>query len=82
MEIAALVVGPKRFPQPQYISPLKLSLIPHQEHAEEEKEICRVGRLEMQVQLRIHELDKVVECCELLAHTRLVPQEVSLLFTC
>lgn len=78
VEVGAVVVGPQRLPQTQNVSPLELALVPDKQHAEEEEEVGRVGRLEVEVQLRVHELHEVVERHELLAHARLVAEEVSL----
>jgi len=80
VEIAAQIVRPQRFPQSENIGPLKFPLVPYEEHSEEEEEICRVGGLKVNIQLRVHKLDEMVKCEKLFAHTGLVAKEVSFLF--
>lgn len=79
MEVAAQIVGPKGFPQAESIRPLKLSLIPHQKHAKEEEKVGRICRLEMSIELRIHQLNKMIEGKELGPHARLITKEISFL---
>lgn len=79
VKVTAVVIGPQRLPQPQNICPLELALVPDKEHAEKEKEIGRVSGLEMEIEFGVHELHQVIERHELLAHTRLITKEVSLL---
>ena len=81
VEVAAAIIGPQRLPQTEHVGPFEFALVPNEQHSEEKEEVCRVGGLEVQVKLGIHELDKVVECRELLAHAGLVAEEVPLLIT-
>lgn len=60
MEIAAQVVGPKTFPEPQRICPIELTLVPDKQHAKEEEEICGVCRLEVHVEFGVHELNEMI----------------------
>jgi hypothetical protein len=82
VEVAAIKVGPKSLPEPQDVIPLKLPFVPNQQHAEEEKEIGRIGILEMKIELRIHELHQLIEGEELFSHARLVAKEIPLLCIC
>lgn len=68
MEITAEIVGPQAFPQPEHVGPFKLALVPDKKHAEEEKEVGRVGGLEVEVEGGIHELNEMVEGKKLCAH--------------
>ena len=61
MKLAAEVVCPQHLPETEHVRPVELTLEPHEQHAKEEEEIGRFGRLEMQVQLGVHELHEVVE---------------------
>jgi hypothetical protein len=58
---------------------MEFPFIPDEEHPEEEKEVGRVGGLEVEVEFGIHELDKVVEGQKLSTHAGLVAEEVSFL---
>ena len=62
VEVCAVVVGPQGFPKAQAVGPFHLALVPDEQLAEEEEEICGFGFLEMFVEFRIHELDKMVQC--------------------
>lgn len=79
MEVAAQMIRPEGFPQPQNVRPLELALVPDEEHAEEEEEVGGVCFLEVEVEGGVHELDEVVEGEELSAHAGLVAEEVALL---
>jgi hypothetical protein len=72
VKVTTLIVCPQRLPQSKGVGPFELSLVPHKKHAEEEEKVGRVGGLQMEVELRVHELYKVVERRELLAHPGLV----------
>jgi len=72
VEVAALVVGPERLPQPQYIRPLEFALVPDKQHPEEKEEVCRLSGLKVKIQLGVHKLYEVVKRRELLAHAGLV----------
>jgi hypothetical protein len=45
MKPTAQIIRPQHLPQMQHIQPLKLPLIPHQQHSKEEEEIRGVGGL-------------------------------------
>lgn len=79
MELAAQVIGPQHLPQAEDIIPWEFPLIPDEEHAEEEEEVGGVCRLQMCVQLRVHELYKMIEGDKLRAHPGLVTEKVSFL---
>lgn len=76
MELRGEIVRPQALPQTENIRPFKLTLVPDEKHAEEEKEIGRVGGLEVQVEFRIEQLDKMVESSELSPHTSLVTYKI------
>ena len=79
MKLTAHEIRPEPLPQAQDIRPLEFTLVPDEQHAEEEEEVGRVGGLEVQVELGVHELDKVVKGEELGTHTGLIAEEVALL---
>ncbi len=79
MKIAAQEVGPEGFPESEHIYPFEFTLVPDEQHTEEEEKVCRVGALEVEVEVRIHQLDKVIECEELGTHAGLIAQKVTLL---
>lgn len=47
MELAAEPVRPESLPEAKDVAPFELALEPDQQHAKEEEEIGRVGRLQM-----------------------------------
>jgi hypothetical protein len=79
VEITAVEIGPETFPQEEHVVPREFPLVPDQQHSEEEEEIRAVRGLEVKIELRVHELDKLVECCELEAHAGLIAEVVALL---
>ena len=79
VEVTAQVIGPEGFPESKHIHPFEFSLEPNEKHAEEEEKVRGICRLEVKVELGVHELHEVVECEELLAHTGLVSKEIPLL---
>jgi hypothetical protein len=62
MEVTALVIGPENLPQTESIHPWELAFIPNKQHAEKEEEIGRIGFLKMDIEFRIKDLNKVIEC--------------------
>lgn len=76
MEAAGEIICPKGFPETEDVCPFEFALVPYDQHAEEEEKVCAVGRLEVQVELGVHELDEVVNGEELSAHAGLVAEEV------
>ena len=79
METTTQIIRPQRLPQTQRIRPFELALVPDQQHAEEEEEIGRVGRLQVQIEFGVHKLYEVVESEKLGAHARLVAEEITFL---
>lgn len=61
MELSTEEVRPEPFPESQHVHPVELSLVPYQDHSEKEEEVGAVGALEMIPQLRVHELNKLVQ---------------------
>lgn len=61
MEATGQIVRPQGFPQTQHVRPLEFPLVPDQQHAEEEEEVGAFGRLQVKVELRVHELHEMVE---------------------
>jgi hypothetical protein len=80
VEVCGEIVGPEAFPETQDIGPLELALVPDEEHAEEEEEVCGVDGLEVEVKFWVEELDEVVEGGELEAHAALIAEEVTFLW--
>lgn len=80
MEAAGQIVCPLGLPETKNIWPLELPLIPHQQHAEKEEKVGAVGRLEVQIQLRIHQLYQMVKRQQLRTHSGLIPKEVVFLY--
>lgn len=80
MEAAGEIVCPKGFPETEDVRPFKFALVPNDQHTEEEEKVGAVGGLEVQVELRIHELDKMVDGEELGAHAGLVTEKVVFLY--
>ena len=79
MEVGRCVVSPEGFPETQDVQPWEFALVPDEQHAEEEEEICGVDALEVEVEFWVEELDEVVEGGELEAHAALVAEEVAFL---
>jgi hypothetical protein len=79
VEIATIVISPKRLPESQDIGPFEFSLVPDKEHTEEKEEVCGIGGLEMEIEFRIHNLDEMIECKKLFAHAGLIAKEIALL---
>jgi hypothetical protein len=79
VKAAAKPIRPERLPESQDVDPHKLSLVPHKQHTKEEEEVCAISSLEMEIELWIHQLNKLVECHELEPHSRLVSEKVPLL---
>lgn len=77
VELRTQVIRPQPLPQSQHVAPFELALVPDEQHAEEEEEIGRVGRLEVEVEGRVEELDELVQRGQLGAHTGLVAHEVT-----
>jgi len=61
VEVGGCIVSPEGFPEAQDVQPGKFALVPDEQHAEEEEEVCRVDALKVQVEFRVEELDEVVE---------------------
>ena len=61
------------------VSPFKFAFVPNKKHAKEEEKVGGVGRLEVQIEFGIHELNEVVEGKELGTHAGLVAEEVPFL---
>lgn len=80
METARKIVCPERFPETQYVGPFKFPLVPDKEHSEEEEKVGAVRGLQMEVELRVHKLDEVVNGEELGAHAGLIAEEVLFLY--
>jgi hypothetical protein len=57
---------------------LELPLVPNQDHPEEKEEVGAVGGVKVVPELRIHEVNELIQGQELVPHTRLVAKEVSL----
>lgn len=79
MKIAAQEVGPEGFPESEHIDPFEFALVPDEQHSEKEEKVGRVGALEVEVEVWIHELDKVIECEELGTHAGLIAEKITLL---
>ena len=79
MKVAAQVVCPERFPQAKHICPFKFTLVPDEQHAEEEEEVGRVCGLEVKIKGWIHELNEVVKSQKLGSHAGLIAEEISFL---
>lgn len=45
MEVAGQVVGPESFPETKDIGPFEFTLVPNQEHPEEEEKVGAIGGL-------------------------------------
>jgi len=54
-------IRPQAFPKAEYIGPFEFTLVPDEQHAEEEEKVGRIGGLKMQVQRWVHKLNEVVE---------------------
>lgn len=80
MKVATQEVGPEGFPESEHIYPFEFALVPDEQHTEEEEKVGRVGTLEVEVEVRIHELDEVIECEELGTHAGLIAEKVTLLY--
>lgn len=61
MEICRSIVSPEGFPESQDVQPGEFALVPDEQHAEEEEEVCRVDALKVEVEFWVEELDEVVE---------------------
>ena len=79
MEVATVIIRPQPLPQTEHVGPYELALVPDKQHAEEKEEIGGVGGLQVHIELRIHELQQVVESEQLCPHARLIAQEVAFL---
>lgn len=79
VKVGRVEIGPETLPQGKHIIPRELSLVPDKQHAEEKEKVRTVSALEVQVQLRIHQLYEVVECKQLKSHARLIAKKVALL---
>lgn len=81
VEIAGQVVGPEGLPETKDVGPLEFTLVPNQEHPEKEEKIGAVCRLQVEVKLRVEQLQEMIQSEKLDAHARLVAEEVSLLYS-
>lgn len=79
MEIGRHKVRPQSFPKSKDILKFEFALVPNQQGAEKEEEICAVEFLQMKIQLRVEKLHEMIERLELQPHSRLVAKEVALL---
>lgn len=61
VETTAKQVGPQGLPKAKNVDPFEFAFVPNKKHAEEEEEVRRVGGLEVQVELWVHQLDQVVQ---------------------
>src|SRR5690349_14556447 len=78
MIVGAHVIGPEALPEPEHVEPLKLALVPDEEHAEEEEKVGTLGLLEMKVELRVEQLHQLIQRQQLLPHATLVAEKVAL----